>query len=147
MRSAFLQNEWKHHRWGILIGGRLDKHSLIDNPVFSPRANIRYNPTKDINLRASYSTGFRAPQAFDEDLHVENVQGTVAMVQQAADLSVENYRSISVSSDIYHRWGAFQGNFMIDGFHTILNDVFFLENIGLHDQGSLITERRIGSGT
>ena len=56
--------------------------------------------TKDINLRASYSTGFRAPQAFDEDLHVENVQGTVAMVQQAADLSVEKSRSLSVSSDI-----------------------------------------------
>ena len=144
--SAFLQNEWKNHRWGILIGGRLDKHSLMDNPVFSPRANIRYNPTKAINWRASYSTGFRAPQAFDEDLHVENVQGTVAMVQQAADLSVEKSRSISVSSDIYHRWGAFQGNFMIEGFHTKLNDVFFLENIGLNDEGILIKERRNGSG-
>ena len=51
---------------------------------FSPRANVRFNPTDNINLRASYSFGFRAPQAFDEDLHIDNVgdvykrQGTYA---------------------------------------------------------------------
>jgi len=65
--SLFLQNEWKNARWSFLMGGRFDKHNLIDHLIFSPRANLRYNPTKDINLRLSYSSGFRAPQAFDED--------------------------------------------------------------------------------
>lgn len=69
--SAFLQNEWKNDRWGILIGGRLDKHNMVDNVIFSPRANLRFNPTQNINLRLSYSSGFRAPQAFDEDMHIE----------------------------------------------------------------------------
>ena len=64
--SAFLQNEWKNEKWSLLVGGRLDKHSMLDKPVFSPRANLRFNPTEDISLRASYSFGFRAPQAFDE---------------------------------------------------------------------------------
>ena len=41
--SAYLQNEWRNERWGFLVGGRLDKHSLIHNPIFSPRANIRFN--------------------------------------------------------------------------------------------------------
>ena len=41
----------------------------MDKAVFSPRANIRYNPTQDVNIRFSYAEGFRAPQAFDEDLH------------------------------------------------------------------------------
>ena len=37
--SAFLQNEWKNERWSILVGGRLDKHNMVDNIIFSPRAN------------------------------------------------------------------------------------------------------------
>ena len=54
--------------------------------IFSPRANLRYNPTENMNLRASYSFGFRAPQAFDEDLHIENVGGTVSMIELAKEL-------------------------------------------------------------
>ena len=70
IESVFLQNEWKNKRWSFLIGGRLDKHNLIDHVVFSPRTNVRYNPTDNINIRLAYSSGFRAPQAFDEDLHI-----------------------------------------------------------------------------
>lgn len=44
---------------------------MVDNVIFSPRANLRFNPTQNINLRLSYSSGFRAPQAFDEDMHIE----------------------------------------------------------------------------
>ena len=42
--GAYLQNEWKNEHWSLLIGGRLDKHSLVDHVIFSPRANLRYNP-------------------------------------------------------------------------------------------------------
>lgn len=62
--------------------------------VFSPRANVRFNPTDNINLRASYSFGFRAPQAFDEDLHIDNVGGTVSMIQLAKDLKEEKSQSL-----------------------------------------------------
>ena len=118
--SAFFQNEWKNEHWGFLIGGRLDKHNLIDHVIFSPRANLRYNPTENINLRFSYSSGFRAPQAFDEDLHVENVGGNVAMVELADNLKEERSQSLSASADIYHRFGAFQVNFLVEGFYTKL---------------------------
>ena len=124
--SAFLQNEWKNDHWGFLLGGRLDKHNLIDHIIFSPRANLRFNPTQNINLRLSYSSGFRAPQAFDEDLHVENVGGNVAMVELAKDLKEERSQSLSASADIYHRFGAFQINFLVEGFYTKLSDVFAL---------------------
>ena len=56
--SAYLQNEWKTGRFSFLLGGRLDKNSEIDDPIFSPRLNIRYNPIPDSSLRASYSEGF-----------------------------------------------------------------------------------------
>ena len=94
--------------------------------IFSPRANLRYNPTENINLRFSYSSGFRAPQAFDEDLHVENVGGNVAMVELADNLKEERSQSLSASADIYHRFGAFQVNFLVEGFYTKLSDVFAL---------------------
>ena len=74
----------------------------------------------------SYSSGFRAPQAFDEDLHVENVGGNVAMVKLADDLKEERSQSLSASADIYHRFGAFQVNFLVEGFYTKLSDVFAL---------------------
>lgn len=143
--SLYAQNEWKNARWGVLIGGRLDKHNLIKGVIFSPRANLRYNPTKDINLRASYSYGFRAPQAFDEDLHIDNVGGTVSMIRLAKDLKVEKSQSVSVSADMYHSWGNWQGNFLVEGFFTDLGDVFALKEIGFED-GILIKERYNESG-
>lgn len=143
--SAYAQNEWKNAKWGILIGGRLDKHNLIKKVIFSPRANLRYNPTENINLRASYSYGFRAPQAFDEDLHIDNVGGTVSMIRLADDLNVEKSQSISLSADMYHSWGDWQGNLLIEGFYTDLDDVFALKEIGF-ENGILIKERHNESG-
>ena len=143
--SLYAQNEWKNARWGILIGGRLDKHNLIDGLIFSPRANLRYNPAKNINLRASYSYGFRAPQAFDEDLHIDNVGGTVSMIRLADDLSVEKSQSFSLSADVYHSWGNWQANVLLEGFFTDLDDVFALKELGKED-GILIKERHNESG-
>lgn len=143
--SAFVQNDWKSEKWGLLIGARLDKHNLIDHAIFSPRANLRYNPMPNINLRLTYASGFRAPQAFDEDLHIENVGGTVSMIERADNLKEERSQSLSLSADMYKRFGAFQANLLVEGFYTKLTDVFVLEDIGERD-GVLIKERRNGSG-
>ena len=147
--SAYAQNEWKNSQWGILIGGRLDKHNLIKGIIFSPRANLRYNPTENINLRASYSYGFRAPQAFDEDLHIDNVGGTVSMIRLAEDLKVEKSQSVSISADLYRQWGNWQGNLLVEGFFTDLHDVFALKEIGFEvvsGKETLIKERHNESG-
>ena len=143
--SAYAQNEWKDEKWGILIGGRLDKHNLIKGAIFSPRANLRYNPSENLNFRASYSYGFRAPQAFDEDLHIDNVGGTVSMIRLADDLRVEKSQSLSLSADLYHNWGNWQANVMVEGFFTDLDDVFALKEIGF-ENGVLIKERHNESG-
>ena len=87
---------------------------MVDDVIFSPRANLRFNPTDNINLRLSYSSGFRAPQAFDEDMHIENVGGTVAMIERAKDLKEEKSQSFSASADMYHRCGAFQTNLVVE---------------------------------
>lgn len=141
--SAFLQNEWKNDRWGFLIGGRFDKHNLIDHLIFSPRANLRFNPTQDVNIRLSYSSGFRAPQAFDEDLHIENVGGNVAMIKLADNLKEERSQSLSASADMYHRFGAFQVNFLVEGFFTSLSNVFSLTDGEI--ENGILTRTRVNA--
>ena len=39
--------------------------------VLSPRLTLKYDLIPAMQLRASYSQGYRAPQIFDEDLHIE----------------------------------------------------------------------------
>lgn len=57
----FFQNEWSSDRFSLLLGGRVDKHNLMRNVVFSPRVNLRYTPHEQVGLRLSYSSGYRAP--------------------------------------------------------------------------------------
>lgn len=147
IESLFLQNEWKNRMWSFLIGARVDKHNMISHAVFSPRANIRYNPTEDINIRASYSSGFRAPQAFDEDMHISAVGGEAMLIERAKDLKEEKSQSFSASADIYKRFGGVQVNFLVEGFYTYLKDVFYLEPIGWdQEKGAFVQERKNGSG-
>lgn len=64
--SAFLQNEWKMDYFTILAGFRLDKHNLVEKLIFSPRINALWKPSEKFQGRLTWSTGFRAPQAYDE---------------------------------------------------------------------------------
>jgi len=145
-KSVFLQNEWKNEKISILVGGRFDKHNLIKDPIISPRLNFRYNPTKYMSLRASYSSGFRAPQAFDEDLHVTAVGGNVALIRLDPNLKTEKSQSFSASVDFYKTFGQVQTNFLIEGFYTNLDNVFVLEEIGTDSTGNIMLERRNGAG-
>lgn len=126
MKSVFLQNEWKNNRWSILFGGRFDKHNKVDDAIFSPRVNLRYNPSENINLRVGYSYGFRAPQAFDEELHVSNVGGEISVIDLSKDLKEEKSKTLNISADTYFNSGRWQGNLLVEGFYTDLTDAFEL---------------------
>lgn len=140
--SFFFQNEWKNKQWSFLLGGRLDKHNLVDHVIFSPRANLRFNPTENVNLRITYAGGFRAPQAFDEDLHVGVVGGERLVTVLAKNLKEERSNSFSVSADLYHKFGNVQTNLLIEGFYTDLNNVFALRQLDQPDaQGNIVQER------
>lgn len=145
--SGYLQNEWRNDRWGFLIGARVDKHSLIDHAIVSPRANIRFNPSRGCNFRLSYSTGFRSPQAYDEDFHVAIVGGDRVVTVLAPGLKQESSQSVSASADLYHTFGRVQTNLLIEGFYTDLSDVFALRQLDTPDaQGNAVLERYNGSG-
>lgn len=146
--SAYAQNEWKNDMWSFLVGARMDKHSMLDNPIISPRANLRYNPTENINIRASYAEGFRAPQAFDEDLHISQVGGEIVNIVLAKNLKEERSRSFNLSVDWYKMIGNdWQLNFLLEGFYNKLSDPFVL-SAPREVEGSigLVQERHNGSG-
>jgi outer membrane receptor for ferrienterochelin and colicins len=114
----------------------------------SPRVTFRYNPTHNINLRATYGSGFRAPQAFDEDLHILIVGGERTRIRLADNLKEERSHSFTLSADMYKTWGRVQANLLVEGFCTLLNDVFALKNTGIIDpiDNASIYERYNGSG-
>jgi outer membrane receptor for ferrienterochelin and colicins len=144
--GGFLQNEWKTEQAGILIGARIDRHSLMSRPVLSPRATLRYSPGQTVGFRASYSSGYRAPQAYNEDLHIEAVGGTLGLITLSPDLKPEYSHSISVSTDLYHNFGKLQTNLLVEGFYTVLDDVFTLEKTGEDRYGNIVYTRRNASG-
>ena len=68
------------------------------------------------------------------------------MIRLADDLRVEKSQSVSISADMYRSWGNWQGNFLVEGFFTDLDDVFALRELGFNDEGILIKERHNESG-
>ena len=144
--GGFVQNEWRLNRWTMLVGARLDKHNLIDHPIFSPRVNFLYKSSDNLQARLTYSTGFRAPQAYDEDLHVTAVGGEGVQIRLADGLREERSNSFSGSVDWSFPMGHWQSNILLEGFYTDLHHVFVLEDIGEDQNGDKIKERRNGSG-
>jgi len=146
--GSYFQNEWKNEHWGLLGGVRIDKHNLIRRPIFSPRVNIRYSPFRDLSFRAIYAKGFRAPQAFDEDLHIAVAGGKRIRIKLADNLREEKSHSFSASADWYHTFNSVSINLMAEGFYTILKDTYSLRRTGdKSDEGdSNIMERYNGSG-
>lgn len=139
--SAFVQNEWKVGRLTMLVGARLDKHNLIDDLIFSPRVNFLYKPSEALQARLTWSTGFRAPQAYDEDLHLTAVGGENVQTVLADGLKEERSNSFSGSIDWTTHLGHWQANLLVEGFYTDLSDVFVIESIS-----DAIQERRNGDG-
>lgn len=144
--GTFIQNEWRMKRLTMLVGLRMDKHNLIKNLIFSPRINFLYKPMDNLQARLTYSTGFRAPQAYDEDLHVTAVGGEGIQIKLADHLREERSNSYSGSVDWTVPLGHWQANVLVEGFYTDLRHVFALTNIGKDGNGDVIKERRNAHG-
>jgi outer membrane receptor for ferrienterochelin and colicins len=144
--GAYAQNEWKTDKWSVLIGARLEKHNLLTKPVCTPRATFRYTPIDGLVFRAGYSSGYRAPQAYDEDLHVAAVGGNVSLISLDPNLKPEYSHSATLSADWYRQFGRWELNLTAEGFYTYLQDVFFLREDGKDASGNLLFTRTNAQG-
>ena len=144
--GVYAQNEWHNTQWSVLVGARLEKHNLLNRPVCTPRATVRYTPIEGLILRAGYSSGYRAPQAYDEDLHVAAVGGNVSLISLDPNLRPEYSHSATASIDFYRSFGKWETNFTVEGFYTYLKDVFFLREDGYDAAGNLLLTRTNADG-
>ena len=72
--GAYIQDEIfinDYLRW--VVGARLDKFSVLDNPNFSPRTALIIKPAPDHAVRFSFNRAFRAPSLINNFLDVNIV--------------------------------------------------------------------------
>ncbi|SOU87530.1 TonB-dependent receptor [Tenacibaculum dicentrarchi] len=153
----FFQSDWEiNKKWNLLAGVRYDHHKLealnkdktkksIINNVASPRVSLLFKPFEKTQLRATWGTGFRAPQAFDTDLHMAFAGGGISRVQLADDLKKERSNSYTVSFNYDKPTEHYIYGFTVESFYTELNDAFYLEGIG-EDEFGEVFEKKNGDG-
>ena len=78
---------------------RVDDHDNIDDLIFSPRLAARYFASDELTLRASWSTGFNAPGAFNEDQHIGVSGGDAITLRNSPDLEEERSQTFSFGGE------------------------------------------------
>lgn len=131
MYGLYAQYEWNPTEKLKLLGGlRADFHNLLKNEsvVLNPRFNILYRATDDLRFRASYAKGFRAPQFFTDDLHVQIAAGELQRVILSKNLVSETSHSFTASIDWSKNYAdGSQIGITIEPFYTLLDNPFILE--------------------
>ena len=151
--GLFSQYDHKINNLKISLGARLDSYSVDDKEnnadkktgtVFSPRINFLYDIQKDFQVRLSYSGGYRAPQIFDEDLHIESSGSRKVIHENASDLKQETSESFMASLDYNKSFGNSSFGLLIEGFYTKLNNPFTNE-YSVPDENGTVTYTRINA--
>lgn len=141
--GIILQDDWSlNDKINLLWGARIDHHNLIEDMVFNPRLSALFKPWKSLSFRATYSTGYRAPQAFDEDLHITQVGGEGFVIQVADGLLPEFSNSFSGSIDYSFNLGHTPMAVSAEYFYTRLDDAFALIDVGADANDNRIFERQ-----
>ncbi len=143
--GAYLQDDISlmDNHLNLILGARIDKHSELESAVFSPRASMKYELSEGLDLRASFSTGFKAPQTFDEDLHIESLGGDQRVVRNTDGLKEESSRSFSGGLEYQNFIGDVAVLFGVTGFFTTLDDAFSTEPLG--EENGLVLWQRINT--
>lgn len=159
--GSFAQVELRPlERISFLVGGRYDLvnidglynfegESFINDQslgAFVPRAALMVDLTTDLKFRVSYAQGYRAPQAFDEDLHIETVGGAAVFTQLDPDLTAERSNSYTASLNYAKTTDFAQVSLVAEGFFTDLQDAFITTNQTELESGVAVVTKRNGSG-
>jgi len=144
--GMFLQSDWEITKSvNILLGARADKHNMLDNFVVSPRASFLFKLKESTQFRMTWGTGFRAPQAFDTDLHLAFAGGGVSRITLSPDLIEERSNTISASVNFDKAKKKHIAGFTVEGFYTHLKNAFYQHPMG-EDAFGEIFEKRNGDG-
>lgn len=160
--GLYSQYEWKPLKdFTTLLGARLDHISVdgyytiqniertsdISETVLSPRITLLYDITDELQFRGGYARGFRAPQAFNEDLHISSVGGEQRFAILSNDLESEFSNAYTASLNLTKNFNKTQTSLLVEGFYTTLQNPFTLVSTGASlPNGAILEESRNGSG-
>lgn len=160
--GLYAQYQWTpSQKFTALLGARLD-HVMVDGlytiqdvsrtsdvnqTALNPRITLLYNINKTLQFRGGYARGFRAPQAFNEDLHISSVGGEQRFVVLSDNLKSEFSNAFTASFNLTKDFKKTQTNFLAEGFYTTIENPFTTVSTGVSlPNGSIVEESRNGSG-
>ncbi len=148
--GAFTQFEHSFDKFKFSLGARFDHFNIscrsgISDPksgnVFIPRANLMYSFSDNFLTRLSYGKAYRAPQIFDEDLHIETSGSRQVIYRNDPDLIQENSHSITTSFDFNKNIDNTNINFIAEAFYTLLENAFANEFEDPDENGTVVYRR------
>jgi len=148
--GAFAQYEIRFNKLQLSAGARFDNYLITDKEaadaqksgnVISPRFVAKYDISDFIQSRVSYAQGYRAPQIFDEDLHIETSGSRKVIYENSPDLIQETSHSYMASFDFNKRIKNTFFNLLVEGFYTQLLNPFANEYSDPDENGTVIYTR------
>ena len=138
--GSFIQQEWKSELLTLSLGFRFDHYLIKDKKqvennvsknlsgnVLAPRVNLLFNLAPTLQYRIAYSSGYRAPQIFDEDLHIESSGARTIVHRNSHDLRQETSHSFTSSINFTRIFNQITTSLLAEGFYTQLKDPFSSE--------------------
>jgi outer membrane receptor for ferrienterochelin and colicins len=135
--GSFVQHDWKADKIKLSLGLRYDYYTIKDfqhtdesgdntmsNGVVVPRASIMYNINPNIRFRVGYANGYRAPQIFNEDLHIELVNASRVIHINDENLIQETSHAFTASINSNFLLKETVNDILIEGFYTRLENPF-----------------------
>ncbi|NBC82966.1 MAG: TonB-dependent receptor [Bacteroidetes bacterium] len=153
--GSYVQSDWKTDFVKVALGIRYDNYLIRDNKgleddiqngVWAPRANVLFNILPTLQYRISYAKGYRAPQIFDEDLHIEASAARRVLHSNSSDLKQETSHSMTTSINTNFAMGTVMNELLVEGFYTRLIDPFVTEYNAIDDEGTFEHVRYNGDG-
>lgn len=144
--GTFVQHDWKMEKLNVSLGLRYDFYSVSDreqegesklqNGVLVPRVSVMYKLKPALRLRVGYAQGYRPPQVFNEDLHIELVNATRVQTFNSVNLVQESSNAYTASMNSTFNLGSIYNDLLVEGFYTQLKNPFTNEFYPLDDQGN-----------
>lgn len=153
--GVFGQYDVKLGKLDASAGGRFDHYKVSDKEnnsedktgnVFSPRVTLKYNFFDYLQGRLSYSQGYRAPQIFDEDLHIETSGSRQVIHKNDPDLKQESSHSFMASFDFNKQLGEVSFDFLAEAFYTQLDHAFVNDYGEPDEDGTVVYTRTNADG-
>lgn len=101
-----------------------DKTGIYKGNAPVPRVAVLFNLLPELQLRANYAMGYRAPQVYDEELHVEASGAKRITTRNSENLKHETSHSTMLSLDYNKTFKTWAIGCLVEGFYTYLKDAF-----------------------